>query len=248
MRCFFGLEAKAPWPASFPNGRIVDESSRHLTLAFLGNTENIPDCDKLPKPQFKIGKVAKTTELLFLSNVVACNVEFFGECDAIKTYQTELLAALSLETKKDFLPHVTIARAPKDKSAWTLEPMPLLFGPLHLYESMGDLTYKPIWTHEIIWPFEEIPHTADIAFLVRGENLSELCFHAQIALAFAYPELLPYANEVQTNSFEEIVVALNKIVTGADLDFGSPIKAVSFSGDAHEIDGGLLQWEMIIDI
>ena len=36
-RLFFGVEVHAPWPSQLPSGRLLDETHRHLTLAFLGN-------------------------------------------------------------------------------------------------------------------------------------------------------------------------------------------------------------------
>ncbi len=37
-RLFFGAEVSAPWPKELPQGRVLEEKARHLTLAFLGET------------------------------------------------------------------------------------------------------------------------------------------------------------------------------------------------------------------
>lgn len=84
-RLFFGAEVHAAWPKEFPHGRIIDEESRHITLAFLGQTsfarlESI--LPALPLPQFKIGKVGKIDRFLFLPErnprVVAGHVHWFS--------------------------------------------------------------------------------------------------------------------------------------------------------------------------
>ena len=235
------MEVFAPWHDPNSNARFIKPSMRHLTLAFYGDQKP----ESIPKPPFHLGKVAKASQFLFLPEnkprVIAYNVEFFHHDNELFSYAKELGNA-------SFLPHITIAREPFDKDTFKPPSMPLMLGSIHLYESLGNLSYKPLETYPLILPFEEIPHTADIAFLVRGKNLTELCTHAQIAMSFAYPELLTYCRAKEIESFHDIVVYLNEIVAKADIDVGSPIKAVSFAGDAKKIDQEIYEWEMIIDI
>ncbi len=83
---------------------------------------------------------------------------------------------LKVETHHDFNPHITIARAPFEKEAWKKEfsPLPLILTDLHLYESKGNLEYVSLWKHSLQTPFEEIEHTADIAYHVYGESFAQL--------------------------------------------------------------------------
>ena len=54
MRLFFGMEIVSPWLEQLPNGRIIETEYRHLTLAFLGET-NMPELDFSSKLSFSIG-------------------------------------------------------------------------------------------------------------------------------------------------------------------------------------------------
>jgi RNA 2',3'-cyclic 3'-phosphodiesterase len=234
-RLFYGLEVDAPWPEQFPPGRLVDASSRHMTVEFLGDLPNLPDLSDAPVPPFPIGPVGQFDRVLFLpkrrANVVAWHI--FGFDDP---YFESLLC------------HVTLARRPFEMDAWkeAFEPLPCVGVALHLYESVGNLTYKPLWSHPLLPPFEELPHTADIAFRVRGETLQQLHRNAEVALCFKAPGMLPDLGRV-ANSFDEMVIALNDLVSDLDTREGSPFKAVSFSGELQEREG-ILEWEMIVDV
>jgi hypothetical protein len=119
---------------------------------------------------------------------------------------------------------------------------------LHLYESVGNLMYESLWSFPLIAPFEEMEHTADIAFLIRGENLRQLYKNARIALAFRFPKLLNYDTPMEyIADLDDIVIALNSIVTQADAEEGCPYKAVSFHGHLIQ-NAGYFSWEMIVDV
>jgi len=120
---------------------------------------------------------------------------------------------------------------------------------LTLYESVGNLTYKPIWSHPIAAPFEEFDHTADIAFTVRGETMAQLLLHAATALAFRVPALLPLLPTLPPAvTLEDSVAALNTIIATVDAASGCPLKAVSYHGDITTDADGVLSWEMIVDV
>jgi len=260
-RLFFGIEVHAPWPEELPEARTLKAKHRHLTLAFLGDTsyEKIKALiPKLPRPHFRVGSVATFDSCLFLPRrdpkVVTWHVEPFGESDHLATYHEELATFLEEEgyvlDHREFLKHVTLGRTPFLANQWkkAFKPLPLYFQNLHLYESHSGLHYEPIWTHDLLPPFEEMEHVADIAFRIFGESLEQIFWNAQFALAFECPEILPLLDpHTQVKSLEEIIMQLNEVVTKGDQEFGTPFKAVSFHGDVVE-KGGVLTWEMIVDV
>lgn len=257
-RLFFGYEVSAPWPLELPKGRILGVTCRHLTLAFLGDILFEPLQDSLeimPTPQHKLGPVGYFDECLVLPDVkkprlIAWHVSW---CENLTlTYQKTLFNWLleqgySLDSRP-FLSHVTIARSPFNPKSWiqSFEKLPLFVNGLHLYESLGNLNYQPIWSYLFLPPFEELDHTADIAFLIRAETMKDLHLHAQIALAFKFPSLLNYFGDLK-DQLDDIVIALNDLITKADCAIGCPLKAVSFHGKLEK-EQDLLTWIMIVDV
>ncbi len=114
---------------------------------------------------------------------------------------------------------------------------------LHLIENAENP-----WSVSFLSPFDEIEHIADIAFIVRGETLLELHYHAFIALSFYDPELLKYKHKLlKTKSLDEIIINLNSLVSVVDAKQGCTFKAISYHGEISE-NNGILTWEMIIDV
>lgn len=261
-RLFFGTEVLVPWPHSYPKGRLLEETQRHITLAFLGNVsyQKISTIiSSIPLPQFKIGLAGICDENLLLPprhpRVVAWHVDWIDNNSQLSFYQKQLADWLRSHEfdidKRDFLPHITVCRAPFDASEWKklFTPLPCITKNLHLYESLGDLQYKPVWSFPIKSPFDEIDHTADIAYLIRGESLQQLFNHAQIALAFRFPSILLYLDKsVEVQSLEEIITKLNEIIFKADTDIGCPFKAISYHGGLNLDADRTFSWEMIVDV
>lgn len=261
-RLFFGLEVEAPWPHKLPEGRVLQESHRHLTLAFLGETDFSKlskALNSIPLPSFTLGLVGKFDKCLFLPekhpHVVAWHVEWMDKTDELISFQKSLTEWLFtqgflLEIENKFLPHVTICRSPFIKKQWekSFEELPLSVNKIHLYESLGGLKYQPIWTHSLISPFEEIDHTADIGFWIRGNSLEQLYIHAQVALSFHFPNIIPYfPKQERIDNIDSIITSLNIGITRADSEIGCPLKAVSYHGNIHE-KTNVLEWEMIVDV
>lgn len=256
-RLFFGFSVEAPWPHNYPKGRLIEESCRHLTFAFLGNVpfskleKVLPNC---PQPHFRLGPVGKCDELLFLTKVVATHVDWLSDGDKLSEYQRAVLDWLEKQgykvDRRPFLPHITLARQPFNKEEWMewFEELPCMITGIHLYESIGNLTYKSIWQLPLLPAFEEIEHTADIAFHIRGRNFYELYMHGAIAMSFKFPHFLSFLDTAPISDFNQIVKKLNAMIAQSDQETGCPFKAVSYHSKMSEEQDGLIHWEMIVDV
>jgi len=261
-RVFFALEVVSPWPQNLPAGRMLDENHRHMTIAFLGWSDFSTlknSLESFPLPPFKVGMAGKFDKCLFLPKrhprVVAWHVEWIDGAAAIQTFQKALIAWLQFHNfqpdVRDLLPHVTICRAPFDRDGWekNFTPLPMIINNIHLYESLGQLVYEPLWTYPLVPPFQEVDHTADLAFNIHGESLEQLQRHAFVALAFKFPQILDFSSHLKhPNALDDIVLGLNHVVALADSTIGCPFKAVSYHGDITETEDGILTWEMIVDV
>lgn len=262
-RLFFGIEVSAQWPSKMPQGRILDPAHRHMTLAFLGLAD-YPKLQKhlstFPKPSFNCGLVGKFNECLFLPprhpHVVAWNASWGEDAAALVAFQKTLISWLqeggfNPDTRhEEWLPHVTICRSPFNYKQWrrSFSELPFIAKDIHLFESMGNLKYMPVWSYPLKSPFEEIEHTADLAFRIFGENLAQIHSHATYALAFKFPSLLPFISfPFESHDLDDVIITLNDIIAKADAKIGCPIKAISFHGEIKKEDN-LLMWEMIIDV
>lgn len=261
-RLFFGFEIDAPWPEILPTGRLIEEQHRHLTLAFLGQTDTtkiLQALQEFPYPPFRVGLTGRFEEILFLPpnhpRVAAWTIQWLDDPIPLELYQQSLVAWLqfegfNLDVRDKFLSHVTLSRAPFNFKEWrkSFTQLPVIVKALHLYESTGSLHYKSLWSHPFHLPFEEFEHTADIAFLIKGETLAQIKTHALVALAFKCPEILSYATTQRSlETIEDVVIDLNESIALVDQAVGTPFKAVSFHGDLQEEDG-ILEWEMIVDV
>lgn len=259
-RLFFALELEAAWPEQLPNGRILEEKERHMTLSFLGDVswaELQRILPSFPTPPSVIGAPGKCDRLIFLPEkgprVVAGHIDWFGS-DDIQTLQKNVVSWLDKHHYKvdhrPFLPHVTLARAPFEIDEWKKVnvPFPVIVKGIHLYQTVACLRYEPLWSLPLLSPIVECEHTADIAFLIRGETLQQLFLNSQVALALKFPQMLNYFLEGSgIENLDSLIIKLNKLITRADSDIGCPFKAISFHGDIFE-KNGTLNWEMIVDV
>lgn len=262
-RLFFGFEINALWPQDLPKGRILEESCRHMTLAFLGQTDYAKLTEilpALPVPPFKVGQVGHFDRCLFLPEnhprVVAWHLKLLNPKHLFESYYKEICQWLKdrhfhVDERDHFLPHATLCRAPFQIRDWKSQfhKLPFMTKDLHLYESLGQLQYKSCWSYSIKPPFEEIEHTADIAFRIHGDNLQDLLRNAFMALAFKHPQLLAYSVMLKDiEELDDIIIHLNDIIGKADMDIGCPYKAVSYHGKVHQEQDQTLTWEMIVDV
>lgn len=261
-RLFFGIEVHAPWPSDLPRGRLLDENHRHITLAFLGNIPFLPLQEKLssfPKILQNIGSAGYFDRCLALPprhpHVIAWHVQWLEQNSMVQRSQIILSDWLVSQgyalDQRPWMPHVTLCRKPFDEEEWmnAFSPLPCYTGAIHLFESVGSLNYIPIWSYPLRAPFEEVDHTADLAFIVRGDNFENLFLNAFTALAFKAPDLLKYFHLPKPfNHLDDIIIALNEILSRMDSIAGCPMKAVSFHGEAIQLEKALIQWEMIVDV
>jgi RNA 2',3'-cyclic 3'-phosphodiesterase len=247
---FLGFAVGAPWSA-FSEGKILEENDRHLTFLFLGKVEM--EMQDIPEPPFIIAPVGIFDRLLFIPEgsprVAAFHATFLSCSEELQNFRQELIKWADHE-EREMLPHVTVARQPKNLAEWkkNFKPLPFFCKSFHLYQSLGDSHYEKISSHSFLLPFEELSHTADIAFLIRGKDFDELFLHAQIALAFSFPALLAFIQQkCRGESLDELVIQLNEIISSVDQEIGCPFKAVSFHGKEEKKEG-IIHWEMIVDV
>jgi 2'-5' RNA ligase len=258
-RLFFSAEVTGAWPREFPGGRILDEESRHFTLAFLGSTSLSCLLEKpFPIPSFHLGPAGYCRHWKFLpseqdARVVSAEADLFQP--SLPAYQKELEKSLKSRgylqhETRPFLPHITVARGSFAVEAWKKFPckVPFYVSSITLMESLGNSHYKSLWEHPLTAPFEEIEHTADIAFLIRGKDFHELRLHAQLALAFKFPALIDYlSTENDFPSLDTVIANLNTLIARADREIGVPFKAVSYH-DEMSHHANHLEWKMIVDV
>lgn len=240
---FIGLSVAAPWDTLPPSGRAIDTTSRHLTLSFLGPVETAT----LPRPkELTLAPTGIATELLFLGKTASAKASFLTQEDQLFHYRKD-----KLKESSEWIPHIALARRPFDDNLWEewFEPFPFFCPEIHLYQSGTNtlpITYEQLQTYELMPPFVEIEHTADLAFEIRGSSLDELYLHALLALSFQAPKLITYRTRERMHSLDAVVIALNEAISLMDAEWGCPMKAVSFHG---KVSGDpLLTWEMIIDV
>ncbi len=245
-KLFWGAKVVSPWLDLVEKEREILPEMRHLTLAFLGYLEELPPFPPVP---FTMSPVGFFDDLLFLPSdhprVVAYHLEFLSGKEGLFTLQR----ALTTETR-EFLPHISILRSPKAKlSLWEewFTPLPFYLEQICLYETVAPLTYVTVTHLDLLPPFREIEHTADLAFHIYGEEMGQIYLHATLALAFHFPPMIMEYKPLNFSTLDDLIVALNRLITKVDTEKGCPFKAVSFSGKPRET-AKFTEWEMIVDV
>lgn len=273
-RLFLGFEVFSNLKKIPFEKKQIDKKNRHMTMLFLKNQYVTDILKKLPYislEAFSIGLVGYYNRCLFLPKknprLVAYQVDFFEKNDLVENFYKKLLEIFNeqlhqnskiFEEKnnkdiKSFLPHVTMCRDGFDKKRWekSFEILPLYLKSFSLYESFQNSKYEKIKEYPLINPFEEIAHTADIAYMIRGKNLIDLLYNSFIALCFKAKDFLKYKNLITSNlikNIDDIVILLNDIIAQMEIDgFHLPFKAVSFNTNITK-DENILNWEMIVDV
>lgn len=233
-----------------------------MTLAFLGSVAPSRVLDAIttfPQPPFAIGPVGIFARSLPLPpahpRLIAWHIDFLQRTELVTSFHKVLIVwlesfGLTPAHPDRFCPHVTLCRRPERLSDWknAFTTLPLFIRAITLFSSLGSSRYQSLWSYPLIAPFEELDHTADVAFCVRATTLEELYQHAQFGLAFSFPPLVHFLDrEGRPSTLEGIIGALNERIAIADQEVGCPYKAVSYHGDIYERNG-FLEWEMIVDV
>ncbi len=248
-KLFFAAEIAAAWPQQLPDGRLIKPEFRHMTLSFLGMTDRKALMDKIddvPLPSWRLPPCGIFQKWIFLPvdtpRVVAAVPTFLEGEKELLDYQKKL-------SSSSFLPHVSVSRDPFDKEAWERFScqIPFFVQGIALYKSLGHSTYQLLWGHPSPAPFEEIEHTADIAYKIRGENYSQLALHAVLALSFSFPAFIKYLKNIPAvSSVQDIVTLLNRCIAEIDILEGIGLKAVSYHATIEQNE--FLEWTMIVDV
>lgn len=260
-RFFIAFDVQAPWPKKLPAGRILEPDHRHLTLAFLGQHSRVQVLEQMqdfPTPPFSVAPVGVFDKLLLLPHhhprVAAWHAHWPQFSPVLETYHRQCRDFLLDQNYKLDLrplkPHVTLARKPFSPRQWreAFCPLPFYVSSLNLYESLGHCRYQSAWELPFLPPFQEMEHTADLAFQVLGRNPSEILAAAQTALSFSFPEMTPFIAPLPDPlSLDDVILALNEWITRVDIAIGSPCKAVTYSGTL-KTNPSHLSWEMIVDV
>ncbi len=168
------------------------------------------------------------------------------DCAQAFGLQQPILHEGEKEGSWDWLPHVTVSRDPEKVPVGS--SLPLVCGDLHLYESLPDRVYQPIYSWAIPPAFEEFEHLADRAYRCRGSSWAELCLALLWALAQEVPRLVEEAPRcASVRSHPDAVALLNQILSEADAKGPIPWKAVTFHGTIQQQTFPWV-WEVVIDV
>jgi len=261
-RLFIGASVVTVWPNAFPSEEIIKERNRHITILFLdGQDDNSKNLLKtFPKPESVLSMAGFFSKYIGLPKRSPHLVAMEGEMITginLENYRNQLLKWSESQgidfkkPKRPFYPHLTICRKNPDISKWESEQIkiPFYVDEINLYQSMGNSEYEKLKTYSLVPIFEEISHTADIAFTIRGESLQSIFINAQIALSFVCNSFIDFLEtNKEISSQDQIIMQLNKIIANVDIEVGSPFKAVSFHGSFTKSENGFYQWEMIVDV
>lgn len=256
-RLFFAFEVTTPANLKLPPGRLLAEKERHITLAFLGEVDyNLLQLhlDRLPKPDFTDGFVGEFTEVAFFPpshpRAVVWKAIFHRKERAIRAFQQKLTDWLRVigfpptDPDREWVPHVTLCRAPFDSHKWSenFEPRPFMITKFHLYESIGDLRYHPLWTYTLLPPFEE---QEDDVIKIRGHNPLELVDHAQVALALRFPVIWEFIKQTSPSPGTlEAIQCLNSSISSANAKYGLNLKSVESVESFKQHDEKSLEWRI----
>jgi 2'-5' RNA ligase len=263
LRVFIALSLDAVWPEVYPPGKLIPDESKHMTLVFLGAVSH-PTLTQIksgfPDPSWMLGPAGFFDAVEFLPprapRVVVWHAKWVYD-PGVATYQTQLknwVSSLGIQVERRvFLPHVTLARSPFEMDSWKKQfvPLPFCVTGVHVFRSFPNSVYQSLWERPLKPVFEELEHTADRAYSIRGRTYADLLSHAWLTLSGVEPGLLtlPFPRS-QVQNLNQVVEQINVNLSMADEQIGVPVKAVSYAGDVKPVTQTQpwIEWKMICDV
>jgi 2'-5' RNA ligase len=261
-RLFFAFKVEAPFYEKIYPARHLDKEDIHVTIVFIGNwpIEKYQEIKKnIPLSPFSFAPSAIGDKLLLLpfdnpscmTMHLTLRDEEKKKLEDFRCILINYIASFDIQIElRPLLLHTTLARKPFDASIWLkhFKKVPILLTKFCLYESVGQLKYNILWEQNLMRPFEEVDHTAGIAFAIYGHCIQDLYINAQMALSFLNPDFTQFINYKKIDSLEKIIHELNKTISLVNIEQRCPIKAISMHGNIEKTEKNLLKWLMIADI
>jgi 2'-5' RNA ligase len=220
MRLFLALKVRAPWPKESFKGKMIQEEFRHITLAFLGQTneetylELIKDLKKVKLPPFALFgyfdhflPLPKSSPRLLSWHATFSydEKEIYAFAEEMKLFFKE--RGLLKKEDKAWLPHVSICRKPFDFLSWkkSFKPLPFYATDLCLYEAIGNLKYREVLKRPLLTPFS---FANEKEVHIKAKTHEELYLHTLSAMSFIKQEILPQDSKkliLESGEFEHLL-------------------------------------------
>jgi 2'-5' RNA ligase len=255
---FFGAKVVCNWPKSFPEGKVISNANRHITLVYIGKVDEemfVSILNKIPDCNFQIGSCGFFDGVLFYPKtkprVCAFNIFWMDEkvVDFTKNLTESVKSICNIEPITSY--HLSICRSPQSTSDWqeAFSPRGFYVESIELLKSLGSSEYKCLYEKRFHPPFIEIEHTADLAFSVFGFSFIELYENGFLALGFKDEKIFEFWKKCsQIDLLEDVVIKLNEAIYRLDEKYGTKLKAVCFHMDVKKSEDLMYVWEMVVDV
>jgi len=201
------------------DGRKIKSDSRHATCVFLGNIAASSLEDYIRRGLLKIperGLTGIIDNMLFLPSKKKPRVAAATGLLSNRNNATEIVESLKQQMisigyrveKRPWLFHITLARAPFKVHGWSkIEPIEIFtVDSLNLYESLPNLTYRPLYTQKLSLPWEYGEEdSGGVKFNIRGMCYREIFFNTLISfIHFAFTRKFKFSEKMLFSFSDEI--------------------------------------------